>query len=170
MVGPPRRGHPAACLARAGPDRPCRAGRRTQHRPPLPAVWFFGPRRPACRPGVAGRAPRDRQAAQPKGDRRAKNRRTGMRREPVAVMSEAIRPAKPTGKSMRHAAGRPKGAWAPVQRPGALRGAFDDRGPGSRDGNRARAAAPAGMPKGARRAGSKAAKAARGDAKRARRP
>ena len=31
-----------------------------------------GTRRPACRQGAAGRAPRDRQAAQPKGDRGAK--------------------------------------------------------------------------------------------------
>ena len=38
------------------------------------------------------------------------------------------RPAKPTDKPIRHATGRPKGAWAPVLRPGALCGAFDDRG------------------------------------------
>ena len=36
MAGPPRRGHPAACLALA--DRPCRAGQRTQRCPPLPYI------------------------------------------------------------------------------------------------------------------------------------
>ena len=72
MVGPPRRGHPAACLARAnriGPAAP--AGGRNAARLCRPS-GFLGPRRPACRQGAAGRAPRDRRTAQPKGGRGVK--------------------------------------------------------------------------------------------------
>ena len=133
MAGPPRRGHPAACLERAnriGPAAP--AGGRNAVRPCQPS-GFLGPRRLACRPGAApsGRSRTRATGSSGRASQRGpqgQSRRTGMRREPVAVMSEAIRPAKPTGKSMRHAAGRPKGAWALVRRPGALCGAFDDRG------------------------------------------
>ena len=91
----------------------------------------------ACRPGAAGRAPRDRQAAQPKGGRGAKT--DGQARAACGVSRWRLcprpsRPAKPTDKPIRHAAGWPKGAWAPVRRLGALRGTPDDRGQDSKTG------------------------------------
>ena len=128
MAGPPRHGHPAACLARANRIVPAApAGGRSAARPCRPS-GFLGPRRPACRQGAAGRAPRDHRTAQPKGGRGAKTDGQACGGSRWRSCPRPPRPAKPTGKPIRHAAGRPKGAWAPVRRPGALRGASDSRG------------------------------------------
>ena len=136
MAGPPRCGHPAACLARAnriGPTAP--AGGRNAARPCRPS-GFLGPRRPACRQGAAGRAPRDHQAAQPNGGRRAKT----------------------DGQTHSACGGASKGGMGASAAARRLVRRIRQPWTGSWDGNRARAAAPAGMPKGARRAGSKAAR------------
>ena len=125
-----------------------RAGSALPRRPAdaeLPAtagrLVFSGPAgRPAAReprrPGAAGRAPRDRQAAQPKGGRGAKT--DG---QAHAACGGAAKWGMGASAAARRLVRRIRQPWA-----------------GSWDGNRARAAAPAGMPKGARRAGSKVAK------------
>ena len=153
MAGPPRRGHPAACLALAGRIVPAApAGGRNAARHYRPS-GFLGPRRPACRPGAAPPG-RGRTRATGSSGRaaqwgpRGQNRRTdpfGMRRggqrghgrqcggqAPCAAHSTAVdrilgREPRTRGGACRHAKGRPTG-------------------------------------------GVKGGKAARGDAKRARRP
>ena len=122
-----------------GPDRPCRAVWRTSRsvaRPCRPLVPLGPAGRPAARSRAAGRVPRDRQAAQPKGGRGAKA--GGQAR---AACGGAAKGGMGAGAAARRLVRRIRQPWT-----------------GSRDGNRARAAAPAGMPKGARRAGSKAAR------------
>ena len=138
----PGLGRPAPARAPCGmpcarkPDRPCRAGRRTQRCPPLPTAGSFEIRRPACRQGAAGRAPRDHPAAQPKGGRGAKT----------------------DGQTHSACGGAAKGGMGASAAARRLVRRIRQPWTGSWDGNRARAAAPAGMPKGARRAGSKAAR------------
>ena len=134
-----------------GPDRPCRAGRRTQHCPPLPAVWFswapqagLPPRsraaraqpdelhgivRPRSPKGAAGPKPTDRPVR--RGGQRGHGRQCGGQ-APCAARSMTVgriprREPRTRGSACRHAKGRPAG-------------------------------------------GVKGGKAARGDAKRARRP
>ena len=152
-----------------GPDRPCRAGRRTQHRPPLQAVWFFGPRKPACRSGVAGRAPRDRQAAQPKGDRRAKTdgqacggSRWRLCPRPSVPQSQRANPC-----GMRRGGQRGHGRQCSGQAPCAARSMTVNRIQGREPRTRGSACRHA---KGRPTGGVKGGKAARGDAKRAHRP
>ena len=136
MAGPPRRGHPAACLARAnriGPAAP--AGGRNAARPCRPLVLLRSAGRPAAKVQPDARHGIIRPRS-PKG---------------------AAGP-KPTDRPIRHAAGRPKGGMGAGVAARRLARRIRQPWTGSRDGNRARAAAPAGMPKGARRAESKAAR------------
>ena len=100
-------------------------------RPALTVPYFFC--RQLSKAGLSGPAGRPAARAQP-------DARHGIvwPRSPKGAAGP-----KPTDRPVRHAAGRPKGAWAPVRR---IRRPWT----GSQDGNRARAAAPAGMPKGAR--------------------
>ena len=147
MAGPPRRGHPAACLARAnriGPAAP--AGGRSAARPCRPLVLLRSAGRPAAKAQPDARHGIIRPRS-PKGAR-GQNRRTdpfGMRRggqrghgrqcggqapcaaHPTAVDRILGREPRTRGGACRHAKGRPTG-------------------------------------------GVKGGKAARGDAKRARRP
>ena len=163
MAGPPRCGHPAACLARANRIVPAApAGGRNAARPCRPS-GFLGPRRPACRPGAAPpgrdwtRAAGSSGRAAQRGPR-GQNRRTGMRREPVAVMSEATQSRKANRQAYSACGGAAKGGMGASAAARRLARRIRQPWTGSWDGNRARAAAPAGMPKGARRAGSKAAR------------
>ena len=138
MADPAPARAPCGMPCARGPDRPCRAVWRTSRSVARP-----------CRPLVP-LGPAGRPAARAQPDARHGTVRP---RSPKGAAGP-----KPEDRPVRHAAGRPKGgmgAGAAARRP-----ARRIRQPwtGSRDGSSARAAAPAGMPKGARRAGSKAAR------------
>ena len=134
-----------------GPDRPCRAVWRTSRsvaRPCRPLVPLGPAGRPAARSRAAGRVPRDRQAAQPKGGRGAK----------AGGQARAA-----CGGAAKGGHGRRCGGQAPcAAHPTAV-----DRIPGREQRTRGGACRHA---KGCPTGGVKGGKAARGDAKRARRP
>ena len=163
MAGPAPARAPCGMPCARKPDRPCRAGRRTQRRPPLPAVWFSWAPQAGLPPGSrAARAQLDARhgIVRPRSPKGAagQSRRTGMRREPVAVMSEATPSRKANRQAHSACGGAAKGGMGAGAAARRLARRIRQPWTGSRDGNRARAAAPAGMPKGARRAGSKAAR------------
>ena len=157
------------------PDRPCRAGRRTQRCPPLPAVWFSwapqaglppGSRAARARPdarhgivvprspkGAAGPKPTDRHAAGAGGGH--------VRGHPVPQSQQTS----PFG--MRRGGQRGHGRQCGGQAPCAAHPTAVDRILGREPRTRGGACRHA---KGRPTGGVKGGKAARGDAKRARRP
>ena len=148
MAGPAPARAPCGMPCARKPDRPCRAGRRTQRCPPLPTAGSFEIRRPACRQGAAGRAPRDHQAAQPKGGR-------------------GVKTDGQTHSACGGAAKGGMGAECGGQAPCAAHPTAVDRILGREPRTRGGACRHA---KGCPTGGVKGGKAARGDAKRARRP